>query len=145
MIATYLLWHATVAEALERPEAERFLDPHVHLLDAPSMYSYALRAFGGQSGWDESELVTLADEREALLRQQPKNLLELPARLDATLRIDLAQRAWNRGDQIACLEQLGKAIGLLPGTGLRLQMSCPSPARRLPTEPSVFHFTAYPR
>ena len=115
MIATYLLWHATVAEALERPEAERFLDPHVHLLDAPSMYSYALRAFGGQSGWDESELVTLADEREALLRQQPKNLLELPARLDATLRIDLAQRAWNRGDQIACLEQLGKAIGLLPG------------------------------
>ena len=79
------------------------------------MYSYALRAFGGQSGWDESELVTLADEREALLRQQPKNLLELPARLDATLRIDLAQRAWNRGDQIACLEQLGKAIGLLPG------------------------------
>ena len=59
--------------------------------------------------------MTLADEREALLRQQPKNLLELPARLDATLRIDLAQRAWNRGDQIACLEQLGKAIGLLPG------------------------------
>lgn len=115
MIATYLLWHAMVAEELERPDAQRYLDPYVHLLEAPSMYSYAVWAFGGQFSWGESELAALADEREALLRKQSKSILELPARLDATLRIDLAQRAWNRDDQADCLAQLGKAIELLPG------------------------------
>ena len=41
--------------------------------------------------------------------------------------------------------EAAQAIGLLPGTGSRSQMSCPFPVRRLPTEPSAFHFTAYPR
>ncbi|CAL4860328.1 hypothetical protein [Microbacterium sp. MM2322] len=115
MIAIYLLWHAMVAEELERPDAQKYLDPYVHLLDAPSMFSYAIWAFGGQFTWAESELAMLADEREAALRQQSKSVLELPDRLDATLRVDLAQRAWDRDDRTGCLAQLEKAIWLLPG------------------------------
>lgn len=115
MIAIYLLWHSMVAAELERPEPERYLDRDTHLLDTPSMYSYAHWLFGRDFTWEDNELMALADERAVELQRQPKNLLELPPRLDAALRIDLAQRAWNRGDKSASLEQLGKALELLPG------------------------------
>lgn len=115
MIAIYLLWHGMVATELERPEPGRYLDRDAHLLDLPSMYSYAIWLFGMEATWQDDELMMLADERETVLQQQHKSLLELPARLDATLRFDLARRAWNRGDEPECTKQLGKAIELLPG------------------------------
>ncbi|WP_194395934.1 hypothetical protein [Microbacterium atlanticum] len=120
LVAAYALWHARVAEDLRRPQADHYLKPNMDLLRAPSMYSYALWAFGFTFDWTDAELMALADERESSMRQQPKYLLELPARLDAALRFDLAQRAWKRGDRSASRVQISKAIELLPGDELLL-------------------------
>lgn len=115
MVATYDFWNGTVAEDLQMHSAAQHLEPHLALLTRPSIYAYALWAFGRSFEWDEQSLAAIADEREAFLSQQRKDMLELPTRLDATLRLDLAQRALNDGRQGDSLNQIGKAIELLPG------------------------------
>lgn len=115
MVATYDLWHGMVAEPLKRPDAEHYLNSHRHLLEQPTIYSYVLWILGRAFDWTDSDLARIADERDEVLRRHPRGALELPARMDATLRVDLAQRAWNRGAQNESFLQIAKAVEHLPG------------------------------
>lgn len=115
LVATIVLWNGWVAEELRITAFDATIASHSELLTAPTIYAYSLWALGGAIDWSDADLASLAQQREAELKQQGKRLLELPSILDAVLHLDIAQRASSRGDQDRALIHMSKAVELLPG------------------------------
>lgn len=115
LVASIALWNGWVAEELRITAFDATVASHSELLAAPTMYAFSLWALGGTIDWSDADLESLAEKREADLKQQGKRLLELPAILDAVLHLEVAQRASSRGEQDRALIHLSKAVELLPG------------------------------
>ncbi|AMG83628.1 MULTISPECIES: hypothetical protein [Microbacterium] len=115
LVASIVLWNGWVADELRITEFNETVESHAKLLEAATMYAYALWALGGSIEWSGADLESLAEQREADLKQQGKRLLELPVIFDAVLHLDLAQRASIGGNQERALVHLSKAVELLPG------------------------------
>lgn len=116
LFAVYRLWHLMLAEEYRRPNYEQVIELHDILLAGPSIYGLTLSTlFNGDPEWSDEDVTVLIDERDGQLRRATKTLLELPPRIDAAFQIDLARRAWNRGDAKEAALRVGKAIEHLPG------------------------------
>ena len=116
LLATYQLWDGAVEASLRRRQSESVLSRFGALLEHPTIYSYAIALLLGRQppGLDD-ELESLVDQRGVELRRRGKSFLELPPRLDAAFELDLAQRAWRRGDVAEAMSRVDKAIQLCPG------------------------------
>jgi hypothetical protein len=123
LIATYALWQLIVPPELRRPDRKKLLEEFSPLLNEPSIYSAVVAVLtGNRIPWEDAELAALVDAREKSLEGGGGSTLELPPRLDAAFQIELARRAFAAGDQGGAEARIAKAVELLPGDGVLMQL-----------------------
>ncbi|WP_426763063.1 hypothetical protein ACP3TD_11610 [Pseudarthrobacter sp. 1G09] len=116
LIATYVLWNTVVPERYRRPKAVRYLERYSSDLDSPSVAAYVVGLLtGNEPPWSTEQLRTLVDDREAELARAGAKLQELPERVDAAMRLGVAYRLWTEDDRGLALDNLARAVELLPG------------------------------
>jgi hypothetical protein len=114
MVATYALWHGTMATENHRPAAADLLTDHEDLLKRPSMASFTAGLLSNRlPDWNVDQWSDLARRRRA--ERFKRSHLELAPSVDAALQVIAAEELAEAGllDEARALAQF--AIEELPG------------------------------
>jgi hypothetical protein len=116
MVAIYALWHRFVVENEHRPDADRFLSEHAHLLQRVEPACFAVGLLSGElPPWSDQEWRTLATERRA--ERAKRRHLELPPGFDAALQVVVADRLADATNMEEACAFAGFAVDEMPGNG----------------------------
>ncbi len=121
MVALYFLYHNYLTEERHQPSAEKFLEKHVSLFDAPSLESLICHtALSQPTGWEPD---TQEAMRKAYLKQRyHRNGLKLGPILEAAMTLESAEAYRLTGDIQRALSLLSEAVENLPGNAMLLEL-----------------------
>ncbi len=121
MLAIYLLWHRLTPPEVHQQSPDATLNAAVVELQRPSMYSFAISVLLElDPGWTMDEWCELAEDRyEELKKNRP---VALPARLDSSLWLCVAQLLQSEGESRAACDAIGRAIDCSPGDPVLIAM-----------------------
>jgi hypothetical protein len=114
MVATYALWHRSLAPSERRPRAATLLADHEHLLQQAETPSFVAGLLSNQlPEWTDDQWLALATERRE--ERSKRRHLEVPAGVDAALQIIAAEALMKAGrtDEASTLARF--AVEELPG------------------------------
>lgn len=115
LIAIYVLWHAWVAPADRRPEADTFIEDYSTVLDIPSPSAFVVSRLSNYplQTWSVDDWASMAQTRQEA--RYTKNPAPLPAAIDALIQLEAADHLEAAGRHDEAVIFAANAVTEMPG------------------------------